>query len=297
MHRKLILSILFLLLGFGTSRAQQEPIAEFFCGAELNYADRNFTRLYDALINLTPGFKVNLGHDWQIAGQVFLPIVNEGYAERNSMFRLNMANISKELHFENALQYFKLTAGLFGKERFGGDLRWMYPVTSWLMLNARFGLTNHWALGMGWDDAEAEFGDMKWNLSANVGASIWLDSWKTELRGNGGRYLNNDYGVEGEIIRHFKHCSVSIFAQLHEAFYNVYDKNTTRTTGGFRVVMILPPYKKQKSEIVVRPASNFRLTYNAQSDGYSMRKYTTDPEENERIYPIRIPWATGNFDE
>lgn len=295
-HKRSIL-ILSVFLAIGRVQAQ-EPVAEFFCGAELNYADRNFTRLYDALINLTPGVKVNLGHDWQIAGQFFLPIVNEGYAERNSMFRLTMANISKELHFVNARQYFKLTAGLFGKERFGGDLRWMYPVTSWLMLNARFGLTNHWALGMGWDDAESVFGDMEWNLTSILGASIWLDPWKTELRGTCGRYLNKDYGMEGEIVRHFKHCSVTIFAQYHELAPYTVISGSHRYTGGFRIVMMLPPYnKKQQGDIIFRPASNFRLTYNAQSDGYSMRKYTTDPEENERTYPIRIPWGTGNFDE
>jgi hypothetical protein len=49
--------------------------------------------------------------------------------------------------------------------------------------------------------------------------------------------------------------------------------------------------------VIFRPASNFRLTYNAQADGVSMQKYNTDPEENERIYPVRIPWGTGNFDE
>ena len=60
----------------------------------------------------------------------------------------------------------------------------------------------------------------------------------------------------------------------------------------------LNKYKKQKNkDVVVRPASNFRLTYNAQADGYSMKKYTTDPEENERTYPIQIPWGTGLFNE
>jgi hypothetical protein len=49
--------------------------------------------------------------------------------------------------------------------------------------------------------------------------------------------------------------------------------------------------------VVFRPASNFRLTYNAQSNGFSMKQYNTDPEENERTYPVRIPWGTGNFNE
>ena len=58
--------------------------------------------------------------------------------------------------------------------------------------------------------------------------------------------------------------------------------------------MMIPPYTKSKERVVFRPASNFRLTYNAQSDGYSMKKYMTDPEENERTLPMRMPWGTGN---
>ena len=53
---------------------------------------------------------------------------------------------------------------------------------------------------------------------------------------------------------------------------------------------------KKNNAVVFRPASNFRLTYNAQADGVSMQKYNTDPEENERTYPIRIPWGMGNIE-
>ena len=61
--------------------------------------------------------------------------------------------------------------------------------------------------------------------------------------------------------------------------------------------MMIPPYEKKRERVNYRPASNFRLTYNAQSDGYSMKKYNTDPEENERTEPIRIPWGTGVYNE
>jgi hypothetical protein len=215
------------------------------------------------------------------------------------MLRLNMANISKVFCFDDARQYFKLIAGLFGNERLGGDLRWMFPINSWLMVNARMGLTNRWAMGFDLDGAsESEFATDSWNFTGTLGASVWLDTWNTELRATGGRYLNANHGVEGEIIRHFRHCSVSLFAQVHQASKNAYVKQLYKETGGFRIVMMLPPYQKPKNKAVVfRPASNFRLTYNAQADGVSMQKYNTDPEENERVYPIRIPWGTGKFDE
>lgn len=298
MIKKLLFIPLFCLLACSKAQAQETPIAEFFCGAELNYADVNFTRLYNVLINLTPGAKINLGKEWQIGLQAQVPIINEGYSEKDGWLRLSMANISKELHFESARQHFKITGGLFGKSRYGGDLRWMFPINSWLLLNAQVGVTNRWVISTDMSRCgESYFETEKWSLTSIIGGRIWLDKWATELRANGGRYLNEDYGVEGEIIRHFNHCSISMFAQYHELAPSQYYKGTHRYGGGFRVVMMLPPYKKQKKSVVVRPASNFRLTYNAQSDGYSMKKYTTDPEENERTYPIHIPWGTGNFNE
>jgi hypothetical protein len=298
MRRKLLLAISLFLVSMVNAPAQNKPVAEVFCGAELNYADVNFTRLYNVLVNLTPGTKVNLGKDWEFAAQAFIPIINSGYDSRYKMVRLNMVNLSKVLRFKEARQYLRVTAGLFGKERYGGDVRWMFPINSWLMVQARLGLTNHWALGFNFEgESESEFGTSDWSFTGMLGVNFWLNSWNTELRLMGGRYLNKDYGVEAEGLRHFKHCSVSIFAQVHEKAPNLYVKKKNWFSGGFRIVMMLPPYKKQQKKVVLRPASNFRLTYNAQSDGYSMRKYTTDPEENERTYPIRIPWGTGNFDE
>ena len=70
-----------------------------FCGAELNFAEINFARLYNVLINLTPGVKYHMGHNWMLSSQVVIPIVNDGYDDRYNMIRLNMLNISKEVHF------------------------------------------------------------------------------------------------------------------------------------------------------------------------------------------------------
>ena len=293
-RRFFVYLILFNMLSVRVS-AQSEPVAEIFCGAELNYADINFTRLYNVLLNVAPGAKVHLGNDWDISAQVFWPFINEGYPKRNSMVRLNMANISKEIHFVNANQHFKLTAGLFSRERYGSDIRWMYPINSWLLVQARTGIVSDWRLGFDWSGgSESEFGN-KWNLFCTLGANVWLNPWNTELRASGGRYLNKDYGVEFEVIRHFNHCSVSMFLSKHERIVNTGGAHSI--SGGFRIVMMLPPYTKEKRKILFRPASNFRLTYNAQSDGYSMKKYNTDPEENERTNPINVPWGTGNFNE
>ena len=269
------------------------PRFELFSGVDLNYADVNFTRLYDLLINLTPGFKFHLGNDWLIAANAWVPILNEGYASRFNMTRLNLASVSKELHFNSARQHFKVSAGLFSRERWGVDLKWMFPVNSWFMVNAQAGLTSHWALAFDMHGYTEHSFDGSWLATAVLGANFYLTRWNTEFRLSGGRYINKDYGCQLEILRHFRHCSVSVFGLYHEKGDDRYSRQ--QEAGGFKVVMMLPPYKqKRERRFVVRPASNFRLTYIAQSDGVSMRMYNTDPEENERVLPMRLDWGTGS---
>ena len=296
MIRKLVI-ILLLAFSFVGANGQPKQQVELFCGADLYYADVNFIRLYNVLLNLTPGVKYHMGHDWQLAAQAEIPIVNEGYANRYNMIRLSLAAVSKQFHFPDAKQHFKLSAGLFGSERYGADLRWMYPVNSWLMLNARLGVVRDWQLGFDFDDnTECDFGS-KWYSLALLGGNIWLDPWHTELRATGGRYLGKDYGCECEAIRHFNHCSVSLFFQLHELTSSQYRKKGHSETGGFRLIVMLPPYKKSREKVVFRPASNFNMTYYAQSGDGTMKKYFTDPEENGRTNAIDVDWGTGKFEE
>lgn len=264
---------------------------DVFCGAELNYNDTDVKRLYNVMIDLTPGVKWNMGKGWMATGQLSYAAVNYGYAEKYNYLRLGIVAISKELAFGKD-QHLKFTGGLFSRERYGLDARWMMPINSWLMMQAQAGLTSTWWCSTN----EQMFEGKKWNPTAIAGANVWIDKWATEFRLSGGRYINEDYGIEGEVYCHFNHCSVGVFAQYHEAYHTPLVKNMIyRRAVGFMVVMMLPPYQKPDKKFRVRPASNFRLTYNAQSDGYSMKKYRTDPEENEREYQTNVRWGTGLY--
>ena len=270
---------------------------DIFCGMDLHYADVNFLRLYNTLVFLTPGIKWNMGKDWQLAAQAWLPIDNSGYDKRYSMVRLSNFSLSKELHFPEARHHLKLSAGLFGKERWGADLRWMMPVNSWLMLQAQAGLTQYWALGFDWSGGyESDFQEVnkdfptQWIATGILGARVNLRPWDTEFVVTGGRYLRKDYGVQLEVMRHFKYCTVSLYAQKHEK--NDFVRWNDKESGGFKIIVMLDRkgwnVKTNDKKVTFRPASNFRLTYIAQSDANAMRMYTTDPEENERVLPMRI---------
>ena len=241
------------------------PNVEIFAGAELLYRDIFFNKLFEAVVNLTPGVKWNMGHNWQLAGQVIVPIYND-YGDRYKKVRLNMAVLSKEWDFKSN-HFLKVSGGLFGLERYGLDVKWMYPVTSWFAVDAQLGLTGFCSMAVDWECSKME------RVTGWAGARFYIPKVNTEFRLRGGRYLYNDYGAQVEVMRHFKHCTISAWAQ-----YNDVDHENA----GFKVVMMIPPYKRKARKVQFRPASNFRLTHNFKSQAYAMKMYTTDPEENER---------------
>ena len=50
---------------------------ELFAGAELHYRDIFYTKMYEVLVNLTPGVKWHFGNRWQLAGQAIIPVYND----------------------------------------------------------------------------------------------------------------------------------------------------------------------------------------------------------------------------
>ena len=140
-------------------------------------------------------------------------------------------------------------------------------------------------------------------MSGIAGVNVWLNPWKTEIRLSGGRYVDGIWGSELDVMRHFRRVTIGAYAQLHEAspnsfykhkisgMFSVYDR---KQTAGFKIVWMLPPYKKSDRKFVVRPASHLSLGYNGQQDEVSMQMYHTDPEENAREYPVSVPWGISN---
>lgn len=259
----LYLTMIFPLVGW--TQSAQEAKVDLLMGAELNYRDLFHNKVYEVLVNLTPGVKWYMGNQWQLAGQAIVPVYND-YGARYKRIRLNMAVLSKEWDL-NGRHFFKASSGLFGGERYGLDIKWMYPVNSWLALDMQAGFTGYCSMAVGWECSRME------RLTGQGGVNIYIEKVNTEFRLHGGRYVYEDYGVRVEAMRHFRHCTVGLYAQ-----YNDKEKET----GGFKIVMMIPPYKRKTNKVNIRPASNFRLTYEANGLPYAVRMYTTDPEENER---------------
>ena len=254
---------------------------EMFMGAELHYRDLFFDKMYEVLVNLTPGVRWNMGHRWQLAGQALVPVYND-YGDRYKKVRLNMAVLSKEWDW-NGRHFLKVSGGLFSRERYGLDAKWMFPVTDWLALDAQVGLTGFCSMAAGWECSKMA------RVTGWGGARLYVEQANTELRLKGGRFVYEDYGVYAEAMRHFRHCTVGVYVQYSSEW---------KENGGFKVVMMIPPYKRRGGKVSVRPASNFRLTYNVKAQGYAVKDYNTDPEENERegcFDRNRLQWGANRM--
>ena len=277
---KKVLLVGFLLLSGLPAWAQMRPgQIDIFAGVDFNYRDIfHNDRLYDVLINLTPGIKWNMRNRWEASAQVVIPVVNQFGEGFSNKVRLNMAVLSKQFPIKNRMKV-KLSGGLFGASRYGLDVKSMWIANKWLAFTGQAGLTGYCSLASGW-----EASTMK-RLTFLIGPEFWLESWTTQMWIKAGRFIYGDYGVQAEAFRQFKHTSVGIFASYSDI---------GKENAGFKIILALPPYKRTRRKINFRPASNFRLTYNVSSDYYSNRQYFTDPEQNERngwFDRDMLPWG------
>lgn len=257
----------------------QAGTLDIFMGVDFNYRDIWLynDRVFDLLINLTPGVKWYLGHRWEIAAQAKIPVVNQ-YGDHYKNIRLSMAAVSKQFAIAGRWKS-KVSAGLFDMERYGIDWKNMVIINRWLAFTLQTGITGHCFLGNGW-----EMSKMK-RISALAGPEVYLRQWDTQLSLRGGRYIFGDYGVELEGFRHFRHVSVGAYACY---------SNKGKDNAGFKVVVMLPPYKRKHRTVNFRPASNFRVTYSTEAESYANATYFTDPEQNERdgwFTRDLLPWG------
>ena len=71
--------LLFICLCLRTEVGFSQPTVpagqvDFFMGVDLNYRDLTHNKVYEVLINLTPGVKWNMGKQWQVAAQSPNPV-------------------------------------------------------------------------------------------------------------------------------------------------------------------------------------------------------------------------------
>lgn len=251
------------------AKSQSRPgDVDIFMGAELKYRDVFFNgRVFDFVVNLTPGVKWNMGHDWELGAQVLVPIINQ-FGNSYGDVRVGVASVAKQIGVGNRWR-FKFSGGQFTYNRYGLDVKTMFIANKWLAFQGEVGMTGYcfFAFSDSWSASTPE------RLTFLAGPQFWIAPWTTQINVRGGRYVYGDYGVEIEAMRHFKHTTVGLFASY---------SSEAKENAGFRITVMLPPYKSKRRKVNFRPASNFQIDYRNDGSPYSTRQYSTDPEQNAR---------------
>lgn len=285
MKRLLVTLLLIATLSPIATKAQEEGgTVDIFMGVDLNYKDIWFNnRVFDVLVNLTPGVKWNIGKRWAAAGDIYVPVYNHRYGHYYDHVRLHIASLTWQ-HAVGSRWKMKFSGGAFGVERYGLDMKNMFIVNKWLAFRGEIGVTGHLSMVDEWTVSTMKI--LTWQL----GADFWLSQWTTQFTLTGGRYLYGDYGIVGEAWRHFKHTSVGLYANYSSRW---------KEDMGFKVIVMLPPYKRTRHRVNFRPASNFRLTYSGDASPYSTVTFATSPEENERegwFDHDLLPWGPSTME-
>lgn len=270
------------------SSTGQNAYIELFSGIDFNYRDILLDRPYQVLINLTPGLKWHIWDHLQLNAGFILPVINQ-YGEAYARPRIDVLSLSHQFKIKKIAM--KPSVGLFTQERYGLDLKTMYPVTDWLALEGQLGYTGYMSMATEW------FMSPLSRIMALGGFDIYLKNWDTQFRLIGGRFLKDDKGLYCEGYRHFNHTSVGLYLQCSD-FNTNNGRQYSSVNGGFKIIIALPPYHRSHKKVQFRASDAFRITYNMNADPHSCKTYFTDSEQNERhgwFSADILPWGANNL--
>lgn len=279
----LVLALLLVSVSQKSMAQDNKPSIDFFSGIDVGITDYTFYRQYNVLFGLTPGFKFDMGHHWLLSAKGNVWLVNN-YNNNLKRAYLTMFVLSKEL--KAGPIYLKGSVGLFSNARYGFDLKAFLPVTQWLAFEAQAGITGLLTMAGGWSMSPIG------RFSGTIGGDIYIPKWNTQFRGVIGSYVFQDWGFEGEVMRHFNHTTLGLYlkwnniaGQLNQEGITLVQSLKKGMDGGFRVTIMIPPYKRTHRTVNFRTASNYNLIclirgLNIYRDANQL--YRTDTEENMR---------------
>lgn len=223
-------------------------------------------KMYDFMINLSPAIEMSLWRGMMLRGQIVLPLYNE-YGEQFEEIRPQYVTVSQEFRLSHDW-FLTATAGLFNRGRWGGDIQAVhYFRNERFAVRGRLGLTGPYDF----DNFTFHYGTPK-RLTWSVGGEYYLPRFNLQFNGEVGQFIGRDYGVRGDMRRHFKHASIGLFASK---------SNKGSFSGGFNFAIALPPYTNKRNRgFRVNTSNYFVMEYDAVNEPFYRDMYKTRPNEN-----------------
>lgn len=224
------------------------------------------TQVYQSLWQLSPAVETTLWPGARFSYQVKFPIFNDGYGSRESKVHPGMITLSQR--FRLPCDFLgKASVGVFSNSRYGFslDLKRRFKSVPWLTAEGGFQV-----LGLCYFEGFTFHMAKEFHPHWYLGGNAYWPRISTEFRGRVQKFLLHDYGVKGEVIRHFRHCSIGLYVEKGFSGY-------AHTNGGFRFQIALPPYryKRPGNWPRVNTAGQIGMVYNANNEQsfYKEAKY------------------------
>lgn len=229
----------------------------------------SFDKLYRYAVALAPTLEMPLWKGAELRAQVIIPVATNQQGELKQV-RPGFVTLQQGFYLKRNWRM-QVTAGQFDNHRMGGQAEagWRSPKGRW-ELGGRLGATTYSIFdNQGWTVSR------NWKLDASVYGRAYIPQWNTELCGEVHRFVYGDYGVLGEVTRHFGEYTVGVYAMLADGDMN----------GGFSFAIPLPGKKYRRWKGVrVKPADYFAFRYGMVAwgeyvDQHRGETYRTEPDQ------------------
>ncbi len=251
---------------------------------EFNFKNYKLSVPYEVQLFLNPTIRTSLWKGGELTAQLSIPVVNQ-YDEYVTEIKPGFVTLSHTLRFPYNILV-RGTVGFYSWNRAGGDLS-----AKWYSNNGKFwvdGRLSYTAEGQ-WGEYVIDRGEWKkinplvfvydretLEFTGYMGVNYYFKKFDTQMSAKYMKFLYGYNGVRGDLIRHFKNCSIGFYLmKVQDVSWN------DGLTGGFMFQVTLPPFRYKRKGYIPRvmPSSSWGLSYNAAGTLHSGKMFRTDIDE------------------
>lgn len=231
----------------------------------------SFDKLYHYQLNLSPAIQTSPWKGAMLTAQIVFPILTNMNGEAKRI-RPGVIALSQDIRFKKNWMA-RIVAGNFTDNRIGvqAELKYRSP-NGRIELGGLIGSTGYSEINSedGWYIGKSQ------RINAMLKGMLYIPQFNLEVTGQAGRYLYGDYGLRGDVTRHFGEYAIGVYGMFVEGELN----------GGFHFAIPLRgKVWKRNHKVRIKPADYFAAEYSMEPYGKYIdekmgRTYDTRPDEN-----------------
>lgn len=241
---------------------------------------------YQVNLNMRPTVQTSLWKGGKLTAQLVVPIFNDFGTYLNKELRPGFVTLSQTVRLPYNI-FLTGIVGFFNNDRAGVDLHGrMYLDNGNWWLDGRLGYTmeglwGEWVIEKGiWIRKNRfifTYERETAQVTGQLGINYYWNRFDTQFAFRGESFIEGDFGVRGDMIRHFKYCSIGFYLlYVHDYWWN------RGLNGGFQFQITLPPYNYKRKGYIPRvmPGRNWGFRYNAAGTYIYGERYRAEDDDN-----------------